>query len=178
MSDCERCDGCGKIADSDDGEAWTEWTSLPLHSAQAVVLGIVKPIPCPVCNGSGDSPGDPHAIEVAALREELIRVKAERDAAAAMKSGAYAERNKCVALIARMALGLGWRAGVGRHPAEDREWENDWRNIVFIHSPAGQLTWHFHDSELPLLTDLPVWTGEPWDGHTTPEKYDRVRRLP
>lgn len=53
---CGRCDGCGKIADSDDGEPWTAWTSLPLHSSVAVLLGIVKPIPCPKCDGAGTTP--------------------------------------------------------------------------------------------------------------------------
>lgn len=46
---CMRCDGCGKIADSDDGEPWTAWEDLPPGSDIAVKMGIVKPIPCPVC---------------------------------------------------------------------------------------------------------------------------------
>lgn len=50
---CERCRGCGRIADSDAGEPWSAWLELPLQSAVAVVAGIVKPIPCPVCRGSG-----------------------------------------------------------------------------------------------------------------------------
>jgi hypothetical protein len=50
---CTRCDGCGQIANSEDGEPWTAWASLPLHSSLAVVAGIVKPIPCPDCKGTG-----------------------------------------------------------------------------------------------------------------------------
>ena len=53
---CEKCDGCGKIADSDEQEPWTAWTGLPLHSAVAVLAGIVKPITCPACSGSGEAP--------------------------------------------------------------------------------------------------------------------------
>lgn len=53
---CTRCDGCGKISDSDDGEAWTAWTSLPLQSSVAVLMGWVKPIDCPVCRGEGTVP--------------------------------------------------------------------------------------------------------------------------
>lgn len=56
MRKCERCDGCGKIANSDDGEPWTVWTSLPLHSATAVLMGLVRPIQCPGCNGKGAVP--------------------------------------------------------------------------------------------------------------------------
>lgn len=50
---CTRCNGCGKIANDDEGTPWTDWTSLPLHSAIAVVAGIVQPLTCPLCNGTG-----------------------------------------------------------------------------------------------------------------------------
>lgn len=50
---CPACDGCGKVADTQDREPWTAWRSLPLCSASAVVLGVVKPIDCPACGGSG-----------------------------------------------------------------------------------------------------------------------------
>jgi hypothetical protein len=49
---CMRCDGCGKIADSDEGEPWTAWEDLPPGSDIAVKMGIVKPIPCPDCEVS------------------------------------------------------------------------------------------------------------------------------
>jgi len=86
----------------------------------------------------------------------------------------YRERNMCVVGIARLALFLGYKAGIGQHkdkPGE--EWESDWRNIVFIDLPAGQVSWHIHDSELELFSFLPVYVGE-WDGHDTAEKYRRV----
>lgn len=89
------------------------------------------------------------------------------------KDAAYAERNKCVALIARMAIALGLRAGLGRHEEEDKSWEDDWRNIVFIDLPSGQVSWHIHDSDLPMFEFLPKYHGV-WDGHTTEEKYQRV----
>lgn len=50
---CGRCDGCGKISDNPSGEPWTRWESLPPGSDAAVRAGIVKPIPCPECGGSG-----------------------------------------------------------------------------------------------------------------------------
>ncbi len=52
---CMRCDGCGQIANSDDGESWTSWENLPPGSDLAVVVGLVFPITCPVCTGSGKS---------------------------------------------------------------------------------------------------------------------------
>jgi hypothetical protein len=51
---CKRCDGCGRIADSEDGLPWTRWTELPLHSSIALLAGIVRPIPCPKCAGTGE----------------------------------------------------------------------------------------------------------------------------
>jgi hypothetical protein len=53
---CARCAGCGQIANTESGEPWTAWTSLPLASAAAVVAGIVRPIQCPACKGTGFQP--------------------------------------------------------------------------------------------------------------------------
>lgn len=50
---CGRCDGCGKIADGEEGAPWSVWESMPLKSSAAVLLGIVKPITCPDCGGTG-----------------------------------------------------------------------------------------------------------------------------
>lgn len=104
------------------------------------------------------------------LEERLSSLEGLR----AQKDGAYRERNQLVALLARMALELGWMVGVGRHPDSDTTWDSDWRTIVFIDLPTGQASWHFHDSERHLLEGLPPYPGK-WDGHTTDEKYDRVR---
>jgi hypothetical protein len=51
--DCLRCLGDGRIANTDDGEAWKYWLELPLQSAVAVTMGLVRPIPCPECGGTG-----------------------------------------------------------------------------------------------------------------------------
>jgi hypothetical protein len=53
LDKCGRCDGCGRIADSEDGEPWTVWSSLPAGANLAVLAGIVRPVPCPECRGSG-----------------------------------------------------------------------------------------------------------------------------
>lgn len=50
---CFRCEGCGKIANSTDGEAWTHWEGLPESAKLAIRLGIVYPVPCPACDGTG-----------------------------------------------------------------------------------------------------------------------------
>lgn len=53
---CARCAGCGQITNSDDGEPWSVWLALPLQSSAALLLGLVQPLPCPVCAGSGRVP--------------------------------------------------------------------------------------------------------------------------
>lgn len=106
---------------------------------------------------------DLNELELNALITDLVQ----------QKDNAYAERNKCVVLIARMAIALGLNAGLGRHDEEDKNWEDDWRNIVFIDLPSGQVSWHIHDSDLPMFEFLPAYEGE-WDGHTTEAKYQRV----
>jgi hypothetical protein len=50
---CSRCEGCGQLAGTDDREPWTAWTSLPLRSSAAVLAGLVKPVPCDACGGTG-----------------------------------------------------------------------------------------------------------------------------
>jgi len=52
---CPRCNGCGKIANSDDGEPWTVWENLPENAKVAVRLGLVGPVTCPDCGGSGEA---------------------------------------------------------------------------------------------------------------------------
>lgn len=53
---CPRCLGDKQIANSDDGERWSAWANLPAGSDLAVQVGIVKPITCPECNGTGAKP--------------------------------------------------------------------------------------------------------------------------
>lgn len=106
------------------------------------------------------------AERVGELQRQLVDARAAKDTA-------YRERNTVLALLARAALALGWRVGTGEHPAEDDSWEPDWRALLFIDTPEGQCSWHFHDSERHLLSGLPRYT-DAWDGHTTEEKHQRV----
>lgn len=58
MSECERCRGDGRVADTEDQEPWKDWLELPARAATAMLLGLVKPMPCPACNGSGTTPSE------------------------------------------------------------------------------------------------------------------------
>lgn len=87
---------------------------------------------------------------------------------------AYAERNRCVAGLASLALRLGYKAGTALTAIEG--WEPEWHNCVYIDLPTGQVSWHFHDRERDVFAFLPAYDGA-WDGHDTPEKYRRLEAL-
>lgn len=89
-------------------------------------------------------------------------VAAER----AAKDAAYEERNRVVAALARL-----FPAGLKRTNIPG--WDEEWHGCVYIDTPAGQLSWHFHDSQAHLFSGLPSYGGE-WDGHDTSEKYRRL----
>lgn len=120
-------------------------------------------------DADGNEMDDTQVVDLVAALERAIL--AERDELRVAKDGAYSERDQLVAWLS--ALFPAW---LERHPDEDTEWEDDWRWIVFIdHPTAGQMTWHIHDSELPLFDHLTRSNAHRWDGHTTEMKYERVR---
>jgi hypothetical protein len=103
-------------------------------------------------------------VDLGATQSELKRAREATDAA-------YTERNKCVALIARMALKLGCEVALTRTAIEG--WDPAWHGCLYIQLPTGQVSWHYHTREGYLFLGLPV-RGAVWDGHDTPEKYRRV----
>lgn len=50
---CRKCDGCGRVANTEDEEPWTAWEQLPEQSKAAIRMGLVKPMTCPSCDGVG-----------------------------------------------------------------------------------------------------------------------------
>jgi hypothetical protein len=81
---------------------------------------------------------------------------------------AYAERNAVVLAFAHLGELMGWTVGKLSDPDEP-----DWP-VLMIDTPAGQVSWHLTADEMPAT--MPKYPGE-WDGHSTPEKYERLRRL-
>ena len=106
------------------------------------------------------------------IQEEIVTLRATAELVERQKDGAYSERNRLVAALSKLLPS--W---LERHPDEDTEWEDDWRWIVFIDPPSGQMCWHIHDSELPLFKHLAPSDAGEWDGHTTDEKYERLAAL-
>lgn len=109
------------------------------------------------------------ALDVEQLRADLVKQVASKD-------GAYHERDQVVAGFVTLAHALRWPVWLAVHKGE---WEDDWRNIVFVQTPYGQMSWHYHDSEREWF----AWVGlvasppQPWDGHSTPEKYERLHGM-
>lgn len=85
------------------------------------------------------------------------------------KDAAYQERNRLVAVLARM-----FPSGIAR--TDIPGWDPEWHGCVFIDLPTGQASWHYHDSEAAQFAALPPY-AKPWDGHSTEEKYGRLAAL-
>lgn len=94
----------------------------------------------------------------------------------------YRERTFVVAALAHTMWH--YMADLGHAPGEAvwlarhvGPWEEEWRWIVCIDlDQIGVVTWHIHDSELPLFRFLNQRTapGYEYDGHSTDEKYRRI----
>ena len=104
------------------------------------------------------------------------------------KDQAYWERNQLVAALSKL-----FPSWLSRHDENDKEWEDDWRWIVFIeiytkelenkYEQGGimvkhkrQVSWHIHDREFEQFAHLPVRSNI-WDGHSTEEKYRRLQNI-
>lgn len=107
-------------------------------------------------------------VDLIARQDEYI------DQLVVVKDTAYSERNKLVAALSKL-----FPASLERHPKDDRSWEDDWRWIVMMDLPSGQVSWHVHDSELPNFNHLhrEAENYHSWDGHTTEEKYRRLAAI-
>lgn len=82
---------------------------------------------------------------------------------AAEADGLYRERMQLVAGYTRR-----WPSLVVPAPDCEGWW------IVYIVSPAGQLSWHFGPADADLFADVERRSAWLWDHHTTPEKYARL----
>lgn len=108
------------------------------------------------------------ALDVKQLKEASDLQNVQLAKAILAKDNAYSERDHLVAALSKC-----FPSWLGRH---EGEWEDDWRWIVYINISIGQVSWHIHDSELPLFSHLQIGP-EKWDGHTTEEKYQRMEDL-
>jgi hypothetical protein len=125
----------------------------------AVIGSMGQSEKCKTMNAAAAIP--PEEI-IKSLEDEVADLRARKD-------GAYSERNELVAALATL-----FPSGTRKTNIEG--WSDDWHNCVFIDLPTGQVSWHYHDSEVHLFEHLPPYE-KPWDGHTTEEKYKRLAAL-
>jgi hypothetical protein len=71
----------------------------------------------------------------------------------------YSIRYPLVFQAVHLALELGYSAGI-RIDANEPTWP-----VAYIELPNGQVSWHMPQHEVC------------WDGHTTADKYDRIREF-
>ena len=90
----------------------------------------------------------------------------------------YRERTFVVAALAFVAASQGCAVWLAPHIDQPGEtWEDDWRTVLYIQLPTGQVSWHLHDSEVALFAwvkDAHLFRSFPYDGHSTDEKYRRI----
>ncbi len=84
-------------------------------------------------------------------------------------NAAYRERAQLVALLAAL-----YPSHIGHNDPNEPEWA-----VVTIELPTGQACWHVAPDDMPLFSHVQrtsrICRG--WDGHTTEEKYERIRGL-
>lgn len=99
--------------------------------------------------------------------EATRRVDTERE-----RDGAYRERAQLLAWLATVVPAV-------ITPAPDVD-EPGWQ-ILFLAPGGSQLSWHIAPADAELFEHVEhVGPDDPraqWDGHTTPEKYERIRSL-
>ena len=52
---CDSCAGCGYVTDGESPEPFKYWLELPVQSAIALQMGLVKPVECFACKGTGNA---------------------------------------------------------------------------------------------------------------------------
>lgn len=164
----DECKARGPSADNDDPDAFWEMVREveALHTNATAALEQSHP--------ESKERGErvERRVEITAYPDEtfvLPEIELRRDDYRKRKDDAYEERNRVVALLARM-----FPSGTKR--TDIPGWDAEWHGCVYIDLPTGQVSWHYHDSQAHLFADLPPYKGE-WDGHDTPEKYRRIEAL-
>ncbi|KQR22878.1 hypothetical protein [Deinococcus sp. Leaf326] len=83
----------------------------------------------------------------------------------------YTERSQLIA-----ALAVIYPSSIEDHEG-DGYWDENWRNVIIIDLPTGQVSWHIAKDDLHLFEHVPRKQGRKWDGHDSPTKYARLARL-
>ncbi|MFT2014627.1 hypothetical protein ACMA1D_02080 [Streptomyces sp. 796.1] len=102
-------------------------------------------------------------------RNRLDQLQRRAEQAEAERDAAYRERAHLIAYLAAL------------HPSHIGPTDPtapDWP-VLIVETPAGQMSWHIapRDADLVEHVEPTGGTHQGWDGHTTEEKYRRLREL-
>lgn len=86
-------------------------------------------------------------------------------------SEVYRERAQLVAFVASLFPSV-----IAYSDPDEPNWP-----VIYITSPAGQMSWHLHKDDLELFAHVPMAQADDphaqWDGHSSEEKYRRLAAL-
>lgn len=86
----------------------------------------------------------------------------------------YHQRNMLALALAKHTLELGLEAGIGIDPDEPSP---DWRFVLYIDVPGGQLSYHLAPHEVAMFTDqLPSYSKR-WDGSSKDQHHHLIEVL-
>lgn len=140
------------------------------------LLGHGHVIPRP--DGSRARCGGPRLCRKCAAEQDALQaaVTAERERDGAALAAVYRERAQLLAFLAAAHPGRAWLSSSDPNAPE---WP-----VLTVLGAAGQMTWHVSREDLDLLDHVPWARPGPtedrppaWDGHSTEEKYRRLRKL-
>lgn len=121
-----------------------------------------------------------HEPSVKQLLESAVQQIQSKDAyivsLIATRDNYISERDQLVAALTKI-----FPSHLTRHKDTPGEsWDPEWLNVACVHLPTGQATWHIHISETAWFAHLNGVELEckGYEGYTTPEKYQRLYRLP
>ena len=84
---------------------------------------------------------------------------------------AYSERMMAVRMLAILS---GCVYGLGKD--DNEAWEDEWRNVVYIDLPQGQVSWHIAPHDMHLFADFSQYDGK-WDGKFNGGNADFVKGI-
>jgi len=106
------------------------------------------------------------------IDEEREQTRREHEEADAKLDAVYTERNALAVAFATAMQALGYRAGYGLDQDADADWP-----VLYVSTPAGQVSWHIPKAEAAHSRIALGVYGQPWDGHSTELKYQRLASL-
>lgn len=86
-------------------------------------------------------------------------------------SEVYHERDQVIAALSKI-----FESHLCLHDMNYPGFEYEFRYVVCIHLPTGDVAWHIHEDEAPLFSHLEMKQNH-YDGFSDEEKYRRLNSL-